>query len=180
VADGSGASSLRRWLSGRRDRSQSHSPPLRPDLKHASWLSNRVLGRKIEIQRGQDYGITPEPAVYRRRRLDAGAPSSGGVGATFSVGNRFWDRHLRRRRLDALTGTRDRRGSTSSQIGTCRAVCLRTGGGPRRDRTGHGTDFVSGNAEGSASEAETEPLRLHQVVITAKPYASTPSKSTTA
>jgi hypothetical protein len=36
------------------------------------------------------------------------------------------------------------------------------------------------NAEGSASEVETEPLRLHQVVITAKPYASTPSKSTTA
>jgi hypothetical protein len=29
-------------------------------------------------------------------------------------------------------------------------------------------------------QAETEPLRLHQVVITAKPYASTPSKSTTA
>jgi hypothetical protein len=29
-------------------------------------------------------------------------------------------------------------------------------------------------------QAETEPLRLHQVVITPKPYASTPSKSTTA
>ena len=33
---------------------------------------------------------------------------------------------------------------------------------------------------GLGFQAETEPLRLHQVVITAKPYASTPSKSTTA
>jgi hypothetical protein len=33
---------------------------------------------------------------------------------------------------------------------------------------------------GLGLQAETEPLRLHQVVITAKPYASTPSKSTTA
>ena len=32
---------------------------------------------------------------------------------------------------------------------------------------------------GLGFQAETEPLRLHQVVITAKPYASTPSKSTT-
>jgi hypothetical protein len=38
---------------------------------------------------------------------------------------------------------------------------------------------------GLGFQAETEPLplhplRLHQVVITSKPYASTPSKSTTA
>jgi len=33
---------------------------------------------------------------------------------------------------------------------------------------------------GLGFQVETEPLRLHQVVITAKPYASTPSKSTTA
>jgi len=33
---------------------------------------------------------------------------------------------------------------------------------------------------GLGFQAETEPLRLHQVVITAKPYASTPSKSTIA
>ena len=33
---------------------------------------------------------------------------------------------------------------------------------------------------GLGFQAETEPLRLHQVVITDKPYASTPSKSTTA
>ena len=33
---------------------------------------------------------------------------------------------------------------------------------------------------GLGFQAETEPLRLHQVVITAKPYTSTPSKSTTA
>jgi hypothetical protein len=33
---------------------------------------------------------------------------------------------------------------------------------------------------GLGSKAETEPLRLHQVVIMAKPYTSTPSKSTTA
>jgi hypothetical protein len=32
---------------------------------------------------------------------------------------------------------------------------------------------------GLGVQAETEPSRLHQVVITAKPYASTPSKSTT-
>jgi hypothetical protein len=32
---------------------------------------------------------------------------------------------------------------------------------------------------GLGFQAETEPLRLHQVVITAKLYASTPSKSTT-
>ena len=43
-----------------------------------------------------------------------------------------------------------------------------------RDTTG------SPGTQRARFQAETEPLRLHQVVITAKPYASTPSKSTTA
>jgi hypothetical protein len=47
------------------------------------------------------------------------------------------------------------------------------------DRTHCGTTWSPGTQR-ARFQAETEPLRLHQVVITAKPYASTPSKSTTA
>ena len=47
------------------------------------------------------------------------------------------------------------------------------------DRTHRGTTWSPGTQR-VGFQAGTEPLRLHEVVITAKPYASTPSKSTTA